>query len=197
MCRSLFEKDKLLFSLLLTIGLLKEKKAINEEIWYFLLTGGVALDNPYPNPASEWLSEKSWGEIVRASSLPRLKGLMGDVERNTKEWKQIYDSAWPHEEILPSPWKFLQTLERMAILRCLRPDKMVPAIQDFISETMGKVFIEAPTFDLQGSYNDSSCCAPLIFVLSPGADPMAGKGGVVYKNTELPHCAGGQHVSQS
>ncbi|KAM7329251.1 hypothetical protein ACRRTK_010864 [Alexandromys fortis] len=173
-CRSLFEKDKLLFSLLLTVGLLKEKKAINEEIWYFLLTGGVALDNPYPNPASEWLSEKSWGEIVRASSLPRLKGLMEDVEHNTKEWKQIYDSAWPHEEILPSPWKFLQPLERMAILRCLRPDKMVPAIQDFICETMGKVFIEAPTFDLQGSYNDSSCCAPLIFVLSPGADPMAG-----------------------
>lgn len=189
-CRSLFEKDKLLFSLLLTVGLLKEKKAINEEIWYFLLTGGVALDNPYPNPASEWLSEKSWGEIVRASSLPRLKGLMEDVEHNTKEWKQIYDSAWPHEEILPLPWKFLQTLERMAILRCLRPDKMVPAIQDFICETMGKVFIEAPTFDLQGSYNDSSCCAPLIFVLSPGADPMAGKGGGVYKNTELPHCAG-------
>lgn len=189
-CRSLFEKDKLLFSLLLTVGLLKEKKAINEEIWYFLLTGGVALDNPYPNPASEWLSEKSWGEIVRASSLPKLKGLMEDVEHNTKEWKQIYDSAWPHEEILPSPWRFLQPLERMAILRCLRPDKMVPAIQDFICETMGKVFIEAPTFDLQGSYNDSSCCAPLIFVLSPGADPMAGKGGVVYKNTELPHCAG-------
>ncbi|CAO2583041.1 Dynein axonemal heavy chain 3, partial [Lemmus lemmus] len=173
-CRSLFEKDKLLFSLLLTVGLLKEKKTINEEVWYFLLTGGVALDNPYPNPAPEWLSEKSWGEIVRASSLPRLKGLMEDLGQNIKEWKHIYDSPWPHEEILPSPWKFLQTLEKMVILRCLRPDKMVPAVQDFISETMGKVFIEAPTFDLQGSYDDSSCCAPLIFVLSPGADPMAG-----------------------
>ncbi|XP_040611383.1 dynein heavy chain 3, axonemal [Mesocricetus auratus] len=173
-CRSLFEKDKLLFSLLLTIGLLKEKKVVNEEVWYFLLTGGVALDNPFPNPAPEWLSEKSWGEVVRASSLPRLKGLMEDLVQNIDEWKRIYDSAWPHEEILPSPWKFLQALERMVILRCLRPDKMVPAIQDFICENMGKVFIEAPTFDLQGSYNDSSCCAPLIFVLSPGADPMAG-----------------------
>ncbi|EDM17633.1 rCG40149 [Rattus norvegicus] len=173
-CRSLFEKDKLLFSLLLTIGLLKEKKAIDEEVWYFLLTGGVALDNPFPNPAPEWLSEKSWGEIVRASSLPKLKGLMDDLSRNLTEWKAIYDSAWPQDESLPSPWVFLQALEKMAILRCLRPDKIVPAIQDFISETMGKVFIEAPTFDLQGSYNDSSCCAPLIFILSPGADPMAG-----------------------
>lgn len=39
------------------------------------MTGGVALDNPYPNPCSEWLSEKAWSEIVRASDLPNLKGL--------------------------------------------------------------------------------------------------------------------------
>ncbi|XP_008571629.1 PREDICTED: dynein heavy chain 3, axonemal [Galeopterus variegatus] len=173
-CRSLFEKDKLLFSLLLTIGIMKEKRRINEEIWYFLLTGGIALDNPFPNPLSEWLSEKAWSEVVRASSLPKLKGLMEHLEQNALEWKLIYDSAWPHEEEFPGSWKFLQGLERMVILRCLRPDKMIPAIREFIAEHMGKVYIEAPTFDLQGSYKDSSCCAPLIFVLSPGADPMAG-----------------------
>ncbi|XP_014652699.1 PREDICTED: dynein heavy chain 3, axonemal [Ceratotherium simum simum] len=173
-CRSLFEKDKLLFSLLLTIGIMKEKKQINEEIWYFLLTGGVALDNPFPNPVPEWLSEKAWAEVVRASALPKLKGLMEHLEQNANEWKLIYDSAWPHEEKFPGSWKFLQGLERMVILRCLRPDKIVPAIREFIAEHMGNVYIEAPTFDLQGSYNDSNCCAPLIFVLSPGADPMAG-----------------------
>lgn len=43
---------------------------VNEDHFVFLLTGGVALDNPYPNPAPEWLTEKSWNEIVRASSLP-------------------------------------------------------------------------------------------------------------------------------
>ncbi|XP_053412126.1 dynein axonemal heavy chain 3 [Nycticebus coucang] len=173
-CHSLFEKDKLLFSLLLTIGIMKEKNQINEEVWYFLLTGGVALDNPFLNPAPEWLSDKAWSEFVRASALPILKGLMVHLQQNVSEWKFIYDSAWPHEEPFPGPWKFLQGLERLVVLRCLRPDKLVPAIRDFIADYMGKVYIEAPTFDLQGSYNDSSCCAPLIFVLSPGADPMAG-----------------------
>ncbi|XP_030655837.1 dynein heavy chain 3, axonemal [Nomascus leucogenys] len=173
-CRSLFEKDKLLFSLLLTIGIMKQKKEITEEVWYFLLTGGIALDNPYPNPAPQWLSEKAWAEIVRASALPKLHGLMEHLEQNLHEWKLIYDSAWPHEEQLPGSWKFSQGLEKMVILRCLRPDKMVPAVREFIAEHMGKLYIEATTFDLQGSYNDSSCCVPLIFVLSPSADPMAG-----------------------
>ncbi|XP_012645608.2 dynein axonemal heavy chain 3 [Microcebus murinus] len=173
-CRSLFEKDKLLFSLLLTIGIMKEKEEINEEVWYFLLTGGVALDNPFANPAPEWLSEKAWSEVVRASALPKLKGLMEHLEQHLDEWKPIYDSAWPHEELFPGSWGLLQGLEKMVILRCLRPDKIVPAVREFITDHMGKIFIEAPTFDLQGSYNDSSCCAPLIFVLSPGADPMAG-----------------------
>jgi len=49
---------------------------INDTVWRFLLTGGVALQNPHANPAPDWLSEKSWSEIVRASQLPMLDGLM-------------------------------------------------------------------------------------------------------------------------
>jgi len=44
-------------------------------VWRFFLTGGVALDNPYPNPCPEWLLDKNWSEIVRASDLPNLKNL--------------------------------------------------------------------------------------------------------------------------
>nr|WAW84833.1 axonemal dynein heavy chain reconstructed 1 [Halisarca dujardinii] len=171
-CRSVFEKDKLLFSFILTIGILKGRGEVDDSVWRFLLTGGVALDNPHPNPCPEWLSDKSWGEIVRASNLPtNHKGLLNQFSSN---WKNLYDSPSPHESPFPEPWESkLEGLDRLVVLRCIRPDKVVPAIQNFITSKMGRSYIEPPTFDLAGSYSDSHCCAPLIFVLSPGADPMA------------------------
>ncbi|KAK2870454.1 hypothetical protein Q8A67_024846 [Cirrhinus molitorella] len=173
-CRSLFEKDKLLFSLLLTVGIMQGKNQVDDLVWRFLLTGGVALENPHPNPAPEWLSDKSWSEVVRASQLPCLEGLFEHVRENIMQWKQIYDSGHPQDEELPGKWSAVVGMERMVVLRCFRPDKLVLAVQQFIVDNMSRTYIEPPTFDLAESYSDSNCCSPLIFVLSPGSDPTAG-----------------------
>ena len=133
----------------------------------------MALENPNPNPAAEWLSDKSWGVIVRASKLPGFDGLMDSVREEVAEWKAIYDSNEPHKVKYPGRFDAFAGVERLIVLRCFRFDKLVPALLDFVVSNIGQAFIEPPTFDLQGCYGDSNCCSPLIFVLSPGADPMA------------------------
>ncbi|XP_073425921.1 dynein axonemal heavy chain 12 [Dendrobates tinctorius] len=173
-CRSLFEKDKLLFSFLLCCNLLMAKKEIEHQEFMFLLTGGVGLQNNVANPAPGWLPDKSWDEICRAADLPSFKGMREHFTENPDEWHVLYDSREPYNVPLPNPYnEKLNELQKMIILRCLRPDKMSPAVTNYVTDKLGKKFVEPPPFDLSKSYLDSNSTIPLIFVLSPGADPMA------------------------
>ncbi|XP_016404673.1 dynein heavy chain 12, axonemal [Sinocyclocheilus rhinocerous] len=173
-CRSLFEKDKLLFSFLLCSNLLLAKKEIEYSEFMFLLTGGVGLQNNVANPDPNWLPDKSWDEICRASDLPALEGLKESFIKSPEIFLPIYDSKEPYNTALPKPWcDKLNELQKMIIYRGLRPDKIEPAISKFVTDKLGKRFVEPPPFDLSKSYSDSNCTIPLVFVLSPGADPMA------------------------
>eukprot|EP00949_MAST-11_sp_MAST-11-sp1_P001615 g1615.t1 len=172
-CRSLLEKDKLLFSFLLAIRQLQNKGKVLYAEWYFLLTGGVVTENPHKNPAKSWLSDKAWGEICRLAELSAFQGLRHAFTGEASKWKSIYDAQDAHEVPLPGAWnEKLGSLQKMLVLRCLRPDKIVPAVQNFVMEFAGDKFVKPPPFNLQLSYDESNPVQPLVFVLSAGSDPM-------------------------
>ncbi|XP_052285538.1 dynein axonemal heavy chain 12-like isoform X2 [Dreissena polymorpha] len=171
-CRSLFERDKILFSFILCSNILLSKQELDRDEFMFFLTGGVGLENKLANPAPTWLTDKSWDEICRASDLKTLKKFRPNFIQNLDKWANYYNTKEPHNEELPAPLNAeLNDFQKMIVLRCIRPDKVNAAITNFVTSKLGKKFIEPPPFDLAKSYGDSNCCAPLIFVLSPGADP--------------------------
>lgn len=51
------------------------------------------------------------------------------IEKNTGEWKEYYDSLNPQEIPCPPPCNNLTGLLRLIALKCIRPDKIVPAVQ--------------------------------------------------------------------
>ena len=46
---------------------------------------------------------------------------------------------------------------------------MTAAVTQFVATQMGQQYVEPPSFDLHGAYEDSSPGTPLIFILSQGA----------------------------
>jgi len=177
-CRSLFEKDKLLFILLIATRLMIADGKMDPQELRFLLTGGVSMGNPHPNPGEGWLQEKAWGEIVRMSELSNVAAmgnLREDMSNNPDAWKPIYEAADAHLVELPSPWNDkLDTFQKLLVVRAMRPDKVVPAITGFVEKMMGKRYVDPIPFNLEVCYKESAANVPLVFVLSAGSDPMAG-----------------------
>ena len=76
-------------------------------------------------------------------------------------------------QVACSRWDELTDFEKMCVRRCLRPDKVLPMVAEFVKKHLGAQYIEPPPFSLEECYADSSALSPLVFILSPGQDPMA------------------------
>ncbi|XP_035245196.1 dynein heavy chain 1, axonemal isoform X1 [Anguilla anguilla] len=172
-CRSLFEKHKLMFAFLLCVRIMMNENKIDMAEWRYMLSGGMAQEQ-LPNPAEDWLSSRAWQDILGLSSLPTFSSLAADFQQHEARFREIFDSSQPHREPLPGEWDTqLDSFQKLLILRCLRADRLTHGMQDFVAAQLGQRFIEPQTSDLSVVFKESSPSIPLIFVLSPGTDPAA------------------------
>ncbi|XXQ30104.1 AAA+ ATPase domain-containing protein [Plasmodiophora brassicae] len=171
-CRSVFERHKPLFSFLICTQIMQGDNLIDPDEWRFLVGGGAPTKN-IERPAS-WIAEDMWQSILALSDLPNFSHIEQSFlnPSGLSVFKTYCDASDSHHQPLPVPFDTsLSPFQKLLVLKCLRPSKMRDGIEEFIINQMGREFTEPPAYDLAGSFSVSTYKTPLVFVLSPGADP--------------------------
>lgn len=125
-----------------------------------------------PNPCPSWVSEEAWDNLSSLEQLPAFKGLASSLESAAQDWELWFRQAQPEAAELPRDWEAkCNELQRLLLVRSLRPDRVIFAATTYVANAIGRQFVEPPVLDLGQALADSSPLTPLIFVLSPGVDP--------------------------
>ncbi|KAG5509761.1 hypothetical protein GH5_05627 [Leishmania sp. Ghana 2012 LV757] len=74
---------------------------------------------------------------------------------------------------LPTSLARLSLWHRVMAVKILRPNKFHCMAAQLVVDTLGQRYTIAPPFDLEKAFLDSTKMSPIIFILSPGADPTS------------------------
>ena len=91
-----------------------------------------------PNP-TDWLDDLEWAQMYKQlymmGHLPKFKDIDTYFIEFHKKFKKIFDNPEAHLEPLPGEWDTkLNSLQKMILLKAVRPDKISQAIQNYIIE---------------------------------------------------------------
>uniref|UniRef100_A0A8C4GZ62 Dynein heavy chain 9, axonemal n=1 Tax=Dicentrarchus labrax TaxID=13489 RepID=A0A8C4GZ62_DICLA len=167
--RGLFECDKLTYIAQLAFQVLLMNKEINPAELDFLLRYPV---QPGVTSPVDFLSNHSWGGIKSLCSMEEFRNLDRDIEGSAKRWKKFVESECPEKEKFPQEWKNKTSLQRLCMMRALRPDRMTYAVRDFVEEKLGSKYVIGRSLDFAVSFEESGPATPMFFILSPGVDPL-------------------------
>lgn len=63
------------------------------------------------------------------SEMDEFKNLDSDIEGSAKRWKKLVESEAPEKEVFPKEWKNKTALQKLCVVRCMRPDRMTYAVR--------------------------------------------------------------------
>uniref|UniRef100_A0A8C0VGU9 Dynein axonemal heavy chain 17 n=1 Tax=Cyanistes caeruleus TaxID=156563 RepID=A0A8C0VGU9_CYACU len=167
--QGLFERDKLIFLAQVAFQVIPANKEVNPAELDFLLRfpSKTGVTSPV-----DFLQHQGWGAVKALSEMEEFSSLENDIESSAKRWKRFVEMEAPENEVFPMDWKNKTALQKLCVLRCLRPDRMTYAIRKFVEEKMGSKYVKGRSIDLSEVYKESSPSTPLFFILSPGVDPL-------------------------
>lgn len=188
--RSLYERHKLLFTLMLAIKIDYHKGFINHTEFMSFIKGGASLDlNAVTPKPFKWILDITWLNLVEISKLKPFNDILKKIENNEREWKMWYETEKPEQEEIPCGYNALDVFRKLILVRSWSPDrtisqarkyiegKRIKALRNFsiklycISESLGSEYSETHILDLELTWEESEPRTPLVCILSTGSDP--------------------------
>ena len=181
-CRSLLNKDKMVFSLLILIRKLTEEEEINDkDVSFFLDSGDTsAIKSPIANKKPQFIpSEMVWKKLCLTEEVESLKELCNDIVNNKdNEWKKYFtDTLCDNSNIekhFDMPGEFCASLKefhKLMILKIINPESLIQYIKIVIVKYLGNELGQIPLFTIEELFEMSSFNTPLMLIITPGLDP--------------------------
>ena len=173
----IFKAHRRIFTFQMVLMIQEGQGNLNRKELDFFLKGNTKLSDSYNERAVGWISETNSKDIESLIELGDVwKTFMNDLRDNETEWKRWFDLEDPEQHPLPAPYNntIKSKFQLLLLLRVLRPDRISLGIDRMIQEFFGSDhFIRVPVLKEKWLLSQSSAEIPIIYILSPGADPSA------------------------
>jgi len=200
MNRGLFERDKMMFKLMVTLKIMQVANQLTSVDVSVLLKAGSALDakSERQNPF-RWLDTKVWLNILQLSrhafgvdQMLFFREIIDFIQRNDAAWKKWFDENEP--ESVPVPdyeerigmERVLGQFLRLMLVRCMREDRTNICCAQFVEHQLDSRFTAPVTDAITDIYEESGPRKPVLYLLTSGSDPTAAIDELAKKKKKFP-----------
>ncbi|KAL0236998.1 hypothetical protein PCE1_000395 [Barthelona sp. PCE] len=172
--RGLFERHKLVFASQLCFAISLHDKSISVKELNALLGIGAIASKEDPSCPISWLDNVNWLNcIVLSRLLPEaFARLPTDLEASSKRWKDWFQQQFPEKARIPGDYNNLSDFQKLLLLKALRPDRLIYSLHAYVDANLGNEYVELIPFKLEDIFQEASELIPILFVLSPGTNPL-------------------------
>ena len=171
----IFEQHRLAYSFHLACMMMEKSNDLDKAAFDFFLRGDVSLNDHHceMRPSSlHWMKERGWKELcLMATSSQSFKIIKDNLLQDSVAFRSWHSTETPELSMLKY-CSNLTPLEKLCLIRMMRPDRAFHAAKLFVSEKLGSIF-KPSIVDFKNIYKQSTCRTPIILILSPGMDPRS------------------------
>eukprot|EP00928_Gymnodinium_smaydae_P031101 TRINITY_DN22944_c0_g4_i1.p1 TRINITY_DN22944_c0_g4~~TRINITY_DN22944_c0_g4_i1.p1 ORF type:complete len:1938 (-),score=445.97 TRINITY_DN22944_c0_g4_i1:215-5482(-) len=185
MNRGLFERDKMMFKLMVTINIMVIAGQITGADKSMFLKGGSSLDIKAERSCPfRWMSDKVWLNILALTRHPFgvdqmlfFRELVDLIQRNEANWRKWFDENEPESVPVPdyeeriNMERTLGPFVRLVIVRCMREDRTGISCAQFVESMLDSRFTAPVTDSIQSIFEESTSRKPVLYLLTAGSDP--------------------------